>query len=478
MRRFFAVLVCVPVLALMDVLLVNAGLSLAFCVRFGFDLPSKSANLQAFRLALPLISFATVLILYLSDLYANWLRRTRMQLVSSIIAATFLLWVSTMALSFWVRGFAFPRSVLLIAIPIHILLLSAHRNFIWQSYRTQVGRLRLLIVSDDLEACRALASRFRDHGSAWYQTIECVTSADVKEIEQHLSKCDAVAIQTSVAHEADIIANCTKAGKEILVIPDVLDIVVLGAQPQQLDDLLILSIRPPTLSSTQVLLKRVMDVAGAAVALILLSPVLIALFILIPMNSAGRAIFTQERVGRRGTPYRLLKFRTMVDDAERVSGPILASESDPRITPLGRFLRASRLDEVPQLLNVLKGDMSLVGPRPERPFFVEQFENRIPHYALRTALKPGVTGLAQVMGKYSTSAEDKLRFDLMYLHNYSLLQDTKILFQTLQVILQPEQAKGVNAPPGDSLPVTLAAIPVPISQDKSGSSDNARRHAA
>jgi lipopolysaccharide/colanic/teichoic acid biosynthesis glycosyltransferase len=134
----------------------------------------------------------------------------------------------------------------------------------------------------------------------------------------------------------------------------------------------------------------------------------------------------------------------MIADAERQSGPVLASSHDPRITPLGQFLRATRLDELPQLINVLKGDMSLVGPRPEREFFIQQFEREVPGYGLRLAVKPGITGLAQVMGRYDTSVRRKLGFDLLYICKYSLLLDLKLLFQTLEVVLHQEKAAGVN----------------------------------
>ena len=148
-----------------------------------------------------------------------------------------------------------------------------------------------------------------------------------------------------------------------------------------------------------------------------------------------------------GKPFMGFKFRTMVDNAEGKTGPVLAAERDQRITKLGGLLRSTRLDELPQLINVLKGDMSLVGPRPEREYFIKQFEQQIPHYIYRMTVKPGLTGLAQVKGKYTTSSSDKLRYDLMYIKNYSLLLDLKILFQTILVVLEREQSKGVAHSP-------------------------------
>jgi lipopolysaccharide/colanic/teichoic acid biosynthesis glycosyltransferase len=170
---------------------------------------------------------------------------------------------------------------------------------------------------------------------------------------------------------------------------------------------------------------------------------MVATAILIRLTSPGKILFAQRRVGRDGVGFTLSKFRTMVADAERHTGPVLATANDPRITKTGAFLRATRLDEFPQLFNVLRGEMSLVGPRPERPHFVQQFREQIPGYEFRLAVKPGVTGLAQVFGRYSTTAERKLRFDLTYITKYSLLMDIRLLLSTIAVLLRREQAEGI-----------------------------------
>ena len=141
--------------------------------------------------------------------------------------------------------------------------------------------------------------------------------------------------------------------------------------------------------------------------------------------------------------FNLYKFRTMVENAERHTGPVLATEKDIRITPLGRVLRASRIDELPQLFNVLKGDMSIVGPRPERPFFVKQFNEEIDGFKYRVVVKAGITGLAQILGNYSTNPKTKAKYDLLYIKNYSLLSDIKIIFNTIKIIFLKSSSKGV-----------------------------------
>ena len=180
-------------------------------------------------------------------------------------------------------------------------------------------------------------------------------------------------------------------------------------------------------------LQRVIDVMLSLAGIVLLSPLLLLLVVLIRFESKGPAIYKQERVGLNGRVFTLYKFRSMVEDAEQ-NGPVWAQQNDPRVTRLGRFLRTSRLDELPQLLNILKGEMSLIGPRPERPEFVAELRERIPHYDFRHMLTPGLTGWAQVMYSYTNSVDEaarKLEYDLYYIKNHSIQLDFAILIKTV-----------------------------------------------
>jgi exopolysaccharide biosynthesis polyprenyl glycosylphosphotransferase len=186
--------------------------------------------------------------------------------------------------------------------------------------------------------------------------------------------------------------------------------------------------------------KRLADVALAAGSLVLLAPLMALTTLLIKGTSPGPVIFAQERTGYRGRPFILYKFRTMVHNAEADTGPTLSSgQDDARLTSIGRWLRLFRIDELPQLWNVLRGDMSMVGPRPERPHFVQQFQCMVPTYARRHQVRPGITGLAQVCGGYHTDARDKLRFDLIYVSHHSLWLDVSILLRTILVVLHPNR---------------------------------------
>lgn len=186
------------------------------------------------------------------------------------------------------------------------------------------------------------------------------------------------------------------------------------------------------------LLKRSVDIVLSLVILFFSWPFMIATAIAVKQDSPGGAIFSQERVGKNGKPFTLLKFRSMRSDAEKASGPVWASEDDPRITRIGRFIRKTRLDELPQIFNVLSGSMSLIGPRPERPHFVEDLSRQIPYFEQRHIMKPGLTGWAQINYPYGNTVEDsmqKLQYDLFYIKNQSFLFDLSILFNTIKTVL-------------------------------------------
>jgi len=185
-------------------------------------------------------------------------------------------------------------------------------------------------------------------------------------------------------------------------------------------------------------IRRVLDFFGAIFLIVLLIPLYIVVSVTIKLESKGAVLYSQLRTGKNKKPFRIYKFRSMVQDAEKLSGPVWAQKSDPRITRVGYIMRKTRIDELPQLINILKGDMSFIGPRPERPFFVESFKQQIPFYLNRLQVKPGVTGWAQVKWRYDETIEDvkeKLSYDLYYINNRSLWMDLKILLFTVKTVV-------------------------------------------
>lgn len=201
---------------------------------------------------------------------------------------------------------------------------------------------------------------------------------------------------------------------------------------------MVLPMKRPTGHRLYLLIQRVIDVIGAIFGCVILALLIPVIWVGNRFTDPGDIFYLQERVGLKGKPFKVMKFRSMVTDAEKFSGAVWAEENDPRITPMGRFMRKTRIDEVPQFWNVMKGEMSLVGPRPERPHFVDQLAEQIPYFRARHAVKPGITGWAQVNYKYGASVEDsqaKLEYDLYYIKNQGLPLDFQTLLKTVQVIV-------------------------------------------
>jgi Undecaprenyl-phosphate glucose phosphotransferase len=219
----------------------------------------------------------------------------------------------------------------------------------------------------------------------------------------------------------------------IRLIPDLFQLLTLKANIQDLDGFPVISIDDVALRGGKSLLKRVIDVVVSALGLIVLSPLLLVLATVVKLTSAGPVFFRQERMGLDGRRFRMIKFRTMIRSAEDESGPVMSRPGDPRMTKVGRFLRKFSLDELPQLINVLKGEMSLIGPRPERPEFVKDFTGKIPNYMLRHKVKCGITGWAQVHGlRQDTPISKRIEYDFYYIQNWSLGLDLKIIWMTLR----------------------------------------------
>jgi Undecaprenyl-phosphate glucose phosphotransferase len=260
------------------------------------------------------------------------------------------------------------------------------------------------------------------------------TLSEASEILQR-ERIDQLYVALALDEHVKMVSLVESANREIVdikVVPDLVQVIALRARLEELDGIPIINIHDVPLKGINNVLKRAIDVVICSIALVGLAPLMLLIAFLIRATSSGPAVFRQERMGLDGKRFHAWKFRSMYDQAERETGPVWAREDDPRCTPLGKLLRKSSLDEIPQLWNVLSGDMSLVGPRPERPFFVEQFKHRIPQYMLRHKVKAGLTGWAQVNGwRGNTSLEKRIEYDLYYIENWSVSLDFKILWLTL-----------------------------------------------
>ncbi|MCD8232733.1 MAG: sugar transferase [Clostridiales bacterium] len=264
-------------------------------------------------------------------------------------------------------------------------------------------------------------------------------------IKKEIRKHDAVIINdVPVQVRNDILKYCYEREIRTYVVPMISDIIQRGGEEINLFDTPLYLIKGRGLNPAQRFMKRAFDIFLCIVALIPGIPIMAAVAIAIKCEDHGPVFYKQERVTGNGRIFDILKFRSMVVDAEKDGKPHLAMDNDPRITKVGKVIRATRIDELPQILNILKGDMSWVGPRPERPEYVELYMKEIPEFVFRFKVKGGLTGYAQIYGKYNTSAYDKLRLDLMYIENYSFFLDLKLIIMTVQIMLKKESTEGID----------------------------------
>lgn len=237
---------------------------------------------------------------------------------------------------------------------------------------------------------------------------------------------------------------CYSRGVRVYIMPKIPDIMVKGSDQIHLFDTPILLVRDYAMTVEQRLVKRMIDIVCALILVVAASPFMLITAIAIKLYDGGPVLYKQVRCTRDMREFQILKFRSMRSDAEKDGVARLASKNDSRITPVGRFIRKTRIDELPQLFNILKGDMSFIGPRPERPEIIRQYQEEMPEFTFRTKVKSGLAGYAQVYGKYNTTPYDKLKLDLLYIENYSVWLDLKLMLLTLKVLFQPDSTEGVE----------------------------------
>lgn len=264
-------------------------------------------------------------------------------------------------------------------------------------------------------------------------------------LQREILKYDGIIIGDIASHERNILLKfCFANSIRAYCVPKLSDVLLKSSVELNLFDSPLFLSRNEGLTIEQLFIKRMLDIIGALLGIVISAPLFIVIICLIKLTDKGPAFFKQERLTRNDKIFYIYKFRTMIQEAEQDGIPRLAEEGDSRILPIGRFLRRLRLDELPQLLNILKGDMSLVGPRPERPELVKEILEDIPEFSYRTKVKAGLTGYAQIYGKYNTTSYDKLKLDLTYIRNYSMLLDMKLIFMTPKIMFMKEATEGIQ----------------------------------
>ena len=321
-------------------------------------------------------------------------------------------------------------SVMIIQFIIHLIFIKLGNTFYFWLNDPE----KCLVISSDNNVGKVVAAL--SDLSRRYAVYDVVNSDDPKLMDKIVQADTVVMYEVPVDVRKDVIDWCYQNLKNIYYNPNVADILEHNSQQMIMDDISFYAWQFHLISWEQRIVKRIMDIVISTIMLALFSPVLLISAVCIKKNDGGKVLFRQKRATANGKVFEIYKFRTMRENVENRS----VIRDDDRITPVGRILRKYRIDELPQLLNIVKGDMSLVGPRPEMLENVKDYEKELPEFRYRLRMKAGLTGYAQIFGKYNTSSKDKLMLDLMYIENYSLIRDIQLLFQTVMVIFKAEES--------------------------------------
>ncbi len=315
----------------------------------------------------------------------------------------------------------------------------------------------LLVFRNELDKRRFGNVSGKPTGRIYRIESEIMYDGDFEGIREKLEEFDAVFVAGLNSNcRNGILKYCKENNKPMFFLPHVGDVIVQGSTHIQSFDSPVLYVTRSAPKPEYRIAKRVFDIISSLTGIIVLSPLMLVTAIAIKLYDGGPVIYKQTRLTRDEKEFRILKFRSMRVDAEKDGVARLSKgDRDERITPIGRIVRKCRLDEIPQLFNILKGDMSVVGPRPERPEIAEQYYSSVPDFRLRLQVKAGLTGYAQIYGKYNTDPYEKLEFDLLYINNMSVLTDIKLIFATIRVLFSSESTKGVEGvtamdPPSES----------------------------
>ena len=290
---------------------------------------------------------------------------------------------------------------------------------------------------------------FREKLATRKDQFHIAASVNIREgeekIKEAVNKYNTVMLwDIPSGYRNQIFKQCYEKSKRIYVMPKISDIILNGSEAVHLFDTPLLLTEANPLQYEERVLKRLMDIVIALCLIVLTSPIMLVTALSIRLYDGGPALYSQIRCTKGARKFKIYKFRSMIVNAESRGEAVLASEADPRITPIGRFIRACRIDELPQLFNVLNGDMSFVGPRPERPEFIEKYVETMPEFAFRMKVRAGITGYAQLYGKYNTLPYDKLKFDLYYIEQYSLWLDIKLMILTIKILFTKESTEGTK----------------------------------
>lgn len=430
------------ILVVIECLVYHLAFVVSFLVRYQWRIPTFNYNEYQNSVIYIMIAFVGFNILLGIYEYYN---KKLLDLLSLTIIIQFIMSIMIMAMTYIGRWFAFPRTIIFISFLISSVFLFLSRTISFKVYRHLSSSEPIMIVGDE-KSCLRVVQNFISADSDRYD-IKCLVMDNFYEnIVAHSDEVDIVYLADNFCDEdrLKILNYLVQEDKQIFMYPNFSSLILVNSGVRNIDDESLLDVKPFVISNEQEYLKRFVDILVSLAMIIVTSPIMLVTGIIIKLTSPGPVFYKQVRITKAQREFNILKFRSMSATAEKDSGPVLATANDQRVTPVGKFIRATRIDELPQLFNVLKGDMSLVGPRPERPYFVDQFNEQSSFYYLRHNVRAGITGYAQVFGKYATDFKSKLRFDLIYIQKYSPILDLQIMLLTVKILFNKVSSRGLD----------------------------------
>lgn len=356
------------------------------------------------------------------------------------ISANFVFYLELCLLKY---GFPNPM-YLLIAMVVQIVMIIIVVLISGKSYYAMFPPYQVLLIYDG-DSLNEFMNKLITRKDKFEVSKTIHISVGLEQLEREIKKYTAVMLWDIPNDQRnDLFKICYTVGVRIYVMPKISDIILMGSETMHFFDTPLLLTRSNPLTFEERLIKRVMDLILLTIIAIPAVPIMLVASLIIKLQDGGKVFYTQTRCTRGGKEFKIYKFRSMVENAEKDGVARLATSKDQRITPFGKFIRATRIDELPQLINVLKGEMSFVGPRPERPEIMKDYEKQLPEFQYRLKVKAGLTGYAQVYGKYNTTPYDKLKLDLFYIEQYSFKLDLALLIQTIKIVFTPESTQGVG----------------------------------
>ncbi len=441
------------VLFVCDVLMVGLSFVLAYFIRFRLPAPKGIPDIIPYIKALIFAAIIFALVFrHLGFYRPRRGRPSRLDEFYSVMIGSGLATIILVGCTFFYRGFEYSRGVILIGLMLSVVLVGTSRTVlaaVEEKLRDRgIGAISALIVGTG-KTGRMIDERIRNHHGLGYRVIGFLEEdEDFSQANLNvLGRCSDIgrvlierrpemvfiAVSSGTQERITVLANeCRKVGVDFRVVSPLFEIMTSPVKVEEIDGIPVFGLREEPLHGCGEFVKRSIDIGVSFLGLLLTGIPMLLLAIIIKLTSKGSVFFRQERVGRGGRNFSICKFRSMFVGAESESGPVWTKNNDPRCTRVGVWIRKFSLDELPQLWCVLKGEMSLIGPRPERPVFVEKFSRKIPRYAERHKVKPGLTGWAQVNGlRGNTAIEERTRLDLYYVDNWSLLSDVRIFIRTV-----------------------------------------------